>query len=127
MEEQAVATTAGAVAGGILFVYTILAILMIASVWRLFSKAGQPGWAAIIPIFNVYIMLKVAGRPGWWLLLMLIPLVNIVIGIIVTIDLATRFGKGGGYAVGLIFLPVIFLPMLAFGSSTYVAKPPALS
>ena len=72
-------------------------------------------------------MLKVAGRPGWWLLLMLIPLVNIVIGIIVPIDLATRFGKGGGYAVGLIFLPVIFLPMLAFGSSTYVAKPPALS
>ena len=92
---------------------------MLASMWRVFEKAGQPGWAAIVPIYNVYIMLLVAGKPGWWLLLMLIPFVNLIIEIMVVVGIAEKFGKSGGYAVGLIFLPFIFFPMLGFGSATY--------
>lgn len=103
-------------------IYVALIIFMIASMWRVYTKAGQPGWAAIIPIYNLYIMIKIAGKPGWWLLLFLIPFVNIVIEIIVIVGLAENFGKGGGFAVGLIFLPFIFFPMLAFGSAEYIGQ-----
>lgn len=94
-------------------------VLMIASWWKMFSKAGQPGWAAIIPILNLYFFCKVAGRPGWWLILMFIPLVNFIIIIILCIDIAKAFGKGVGFGIGLIFLPFIFYPILAFGSAQY--------
>ena len=104
----------------------VFIVLMIAAIWKVFSKAGQPGWAAIIPIFNFYIMCKVAGRPGWWLLLMLIPFVNIVIAIILNVDIAKRFGKGVGFAVGMILLPFIFWPILGFGSAQYQGGAPAV-
>ena len=94
-------------------------ILMIASMWKVFSKAGQPGWAAIIPIVNFYFLCKVAGRPGWWLILMLIPLVNFIILIIIDIDIAKNFGKGVGFGIGLLLLPFIFFPILGFGSTQY--------
>ena len=99
--------------------YAVVLLLMIAAMWKVFSKAGQPGWAVIIPIYNIYVLCKVAGRPGWWLLLMLIPLVNIVIAIILNIDIAKNFGKGVGFGIGLIFLPFIFYPILGFGSAQY--------
>jgi len=88
--------------------------------WQIFVKAGEPGWAAIIPIYNYLVILKIVGRPWWWLLLFFIPFVNIILYIIVLVDLAKAYGKGGGFAVGLLFLPIIFLPILAFGSATYV-------
>ncbi|MDF3058602.1 MAG: signal peptidase [Rariglobus sp.] len=96
-----------------------LAVLIIAAIWKVFTKAGQPGWAAIIPFYNLYVLLKVAGRPGWWLLLFLIPIVNVVMAIIVAIDVAKAFGKGTGFGVGLAFLGVIFYPILGFGDATY--------
>jgi hypothetical protein len=86
---------------------------------KLYAKAGQPGWAAIVPIYNTYVMLKIVGRPGWWLALMLIPIVNIVLLIIMMIDLAKAFGKGGGFAASLILLPLVGMPILAFGSAVY--------
>ena len=101
-------------------------ILMIAAMWRVFSKAGQPGWAAIIPIYNFYVMCKVAGRPGWWLLLMLIPFVNFIIAIILNVDISKRFGKGVGFAIGMIILPFIFWPILGFGSAQYEGGPPSI-
>jgi hypothetical protein len=94
-------------------------ILMIAACWKIFTKAGQPGWAAIIPIYNWYILCKIVGRPGWWVILLLIPFVNFIIGIILCIDLAKSFGKGVGFAIGLIVLGVIFFPILGFGSAQY--------
>ena len=100
-------------------IWASVAILMIASMWRVFTKAGQPGWAVLIPIYNLYVLLQVAGKPGWWLLLLLIPFVNFIIGIIVAVGVAQNFGKGTGFALGLIFLPVIFYPILAFGSAQY--------
>jgi Family of unknown function (DUF5684) len=94
-------------------------VLMVAAMWKMFSKAGQPGWAAIIPIFNTYVLCKVAGRPGWWLILLFIPFVNLIIWIILCIDIAKNFGKGAGFGIGLLLLPFIFFPILGFGSAQY--------
>lgn len=109
----------GSIGPVVIVVYLGILIFMVAAIWRIFEKAGHPGWAAIIPIYNTYIMLLVAGKPGWWLLLMLVPFVNIVIEIIVLVGLAEKFGKSAGYVLGLLFLPFIFFPMLAFGSAEY--------
>ncbi len=104
--------------------WSAFVILMVAAMWKVFSKAGQPGWAALIPIVNVYFLCKVAGRPGWWLILMLIPLVNFIILIILDIDVAKNFGKGAGFGIGLLLLPFIFFPILGFGSAQYQGAPP---
>ncbi len=104
---------------GLLIFILLFAILLIASLWKIFDKAGQPGWAAIIPIYNTYIMLQIAGRPWWWLILMVIPFVSLIIAIVVCIDLAKAFGKGVGFGLGLGFLGFIFFPILAFGSAQY--------
>ena len=94
-------------------------VLMIASLWVVFTKAGKPGWAAIVPVYNIIVKLEIVGRPLWWILLMFLPLVNIVVWIVISIDLAKSFGKDVGYGVGLALLPFIFHPMLAFGDATY--------
>jgi len=88
--------------------------------WRIFVKAGKPGWAAIIPFYNILVELEIVGRPWWWLLLMFVPIVNVVITVIVQLDLAKVFGRGTGFGLGLIFLPFIFIPILAFGSDRYL-------
>ena len=90
--------------------------------WKIFTKAGKPGWASIIPIYNVFVMLDIAGKPAWWFLLFLIPFVNFIVGILVIAGIATNFGKGGGFVVGMILLPIVFYPILAFGSAQY-SKP----
>ena len=87
--------------------------------WRIFEKAGKPGWAAIIPIYNVIVMLEIVGRPWWWIILFFIPLVNIVIGFIVALDLSRSFGHDLAFALGLFFLGIIFYPLLAFGGDSY--------
>jgi hypothetical protein len=99
--------------------YLAFTILMIAAWWKIFAKAGQPGWACIIPIYNLYVWCKIVGRPWWWILLMLIPFVNFIILIILIIDLAKSFGKGVGFGIGLLLLAVIFFPILGFGSAQY--------
>src|SRR5207249_8845748 len=101
-------------------------ILLIAAIWKVFSKAGQPLGPRSFPIYNLYVMCKVAGRPGWWLLLMLIPFVNIAILIILNVDIAKRFGNGVGFAVGMILLPFIFWPILGFGSAQYQGGAPSI-
>jgi Family of unknown function (DUF5684) len=110
----------GAIVGLIvLAIYLAIIILVIAGMWKMFVKAGQPGWGAIIPIYNVYLILKLVGRPAWWLILYFVPIANIVVAVIIAIDLAKSFGKGGGFAVGLFFLGFIFIPILGFGSAEY--------
>ena len=103
----------------LLVIWLALIALMIISMWVVFTKAGQPGWAAIIPIYNTYVLLLVAGKPGWWLVLMLIPVVSLVIAIMAAIGVAENFGRSAGFGIGLAFLPMIFYPILAFGSATY--------
>src|SRR5207248_7204178 len=97
----------------------LIALLLIVAMWKVFTKAGQPGWASIIPIYNLYIWCKIVGRSGWWVLLMLIPFVNFIIMIILCIDLAKSFGKGAGFGLGIALLGIIFLPILGFGSAEY--------
>jgi Family of unknown function (DUF5684) len=97
----------------------LIALLVIVAMWKVFTKAGQPGWASIIPIYNIYIWCKIVGRPGWWVILLFIPLVNFIIAIILSIDLAKSFGKGVGFGLGLAFLGFIFWPILGFGSAQY--------
>ena len=96
-------------------------LLMVAGMWAMFTKAGQPGWAAIIPIYNIYILFKLADKSGWWLLLLLIPVVNLIVLFIVMSTVAEKFGKGLLFTLGMMFLPFIFYPILGFGSSTYRA------
>jgi hypothetical protein len=97
----------------------LIGLLIIVAMWKVFTKAGQPGWASIIPIYNLYIWCKIVGRPWWWILLMLIPFVNFIILIILCIDTAKSFGKGVGFGIGLALLGVIFWPILGFGSAQY--------
>jgi hypothetical protein len=102
-----------------LFGLAVLAVLLV-SLWKLFTKAGKPGWAALIPFYNMIVLLQIVGRPIWWFVLLLVPLVNIIFSIIVAHDTSKAFGRGVGTTLLLIFLPFIGYPLLAFGSATYV-------
>jgi hypothetical protein len=93
---------------------------MIASMWKVYAKAGKPGWAALIPIYNLVVLLQIVRKPLWWIAMFIIPLVNFIFLILLYIELAKAFGKSGGFAAGLIFLAIIFFPILGFGSSQYV-------
>ncbi|MCW7940560.1 hypothetical protein AAW14_00365 [Streptomyces hygroscopicus] len=108
-----------------LAVALLLLVFETAALWRVLAKAGRPGWGAIIPIYNLYLWLKVAKRPGWWLILYLIPGVNIIVHIVVSIDVARLFGKGTTFGVGLWLLPWISVPILGFGSARYLGPNPA--
>jgi hypothetical protein len=110
---------AGIVGTGFFLVWLAVALLMLVAAWKIFAKAGEPGWAAIVPIYNLVVMLKIVGKPLWWLILFLIPFVNFVAAILVTVALAEKFGKGIGFAVGLIVLPFVFYPILGFGDARY--------
>ena len=103
----------------ILFIELAIAIPIIVGLWKTFTKAGQPGWAAIVPIYNLLVLMRVAGRSPWWVLLCFIPLVNIVVLILVSLDVARNFGKGAGFGVGLALLGFIFYPILGFGDAKY--------
>jgi uncharacterized membrane protein YhaH (DUF805 family) len=120
MNEDAMNTAAqqgGSMIGGL--VGLAILVFLIAAMWKVFTKAGKAGWLILIPIVNVYQLLKIAGRPGWWLILFIIPLVNLIISILVSMDIAKSFGKGAGFGLGLAFLGPIFYPILGFGSATY--------
>jgi len=96
------------------------ALILLDATWKIFTKAGKPGWASIVPVYNVVLLLEIVGKPAWWILLWLIPVVNIVVIIIVYHRLALSFGKGILFTIGLIFLGFIFFPILAFGKAQYL-------
>ena len=108
--------------GGVLIsiIQLVIALVTLIAMWKVFVKAGKPGWAVIIPFFNAYVFLKIAGKPGWWLILLLVPVLNIIFGIIALVAFSQNFGKGAGFVVGLIFLPFIFYPILAFSDAQYI-------
>lgn len=118
--ETTSSNVAGAFFGGtVLIVEIALIVLAIVGLWMTLSKAGKPGWGAIIPIYNTYLIIKMAGRPGWWLILFFIPIVNIIILLIVALDVAKNFGHGSGFGVLLWIFPMIMYLVLGFGSSQY--------
>lgn len=113
----------GALAGVVLFIWLIaliLGIFMAVCLWRIFAKAGKPGWAAIVPVYNGWVLFEIVGYPGWWAILSLIPFVNIFPAIMMLVayyKLGKLFGKSDLFSILLIFFPVILLPVLAFGSA----------
>ena len=104
----------------ILLCTLIVAVVCIIEQWKVFTKAGHPGWAAIIPIYNIYIMTKIAGKPGWWVLMLLVPFVNIIFAIWLYNMISKSFGKDEGFTVGLVLLSFIFWAILGFGSAKYL-------
>ena len=90
----------------------IVSILAIVGTWRLFVRAGEPGWAAIVPIYNIVVWLRVANKPVWWIVGLLVPVVNVVVAFLVWREIAARFGRGTGFAIGLLLLAPIFLFMI---------------
>lgn len=113
-----------AAAAGVMMVYMVIllivSIISLVGLWKIFVKAGKPGWGAIIPIYNMYCLFEMSFGTGWLFLLCFVPCVNAVMMIIMWIKLAQAFGKGAGYGVGILLVPFIFLPMLGFGDAQYV-------
>jgi len=118
-EGEGVGVAGGMMGLGFLVVWCALILAVVASMWVVFTKAGEPGWACLVPIYNAVVMCRIAGKPWWWILLMMIPLVNFVVIIILFIAFAKNFGKGTGFALGLVFLGFIFFPMLAWGDAKF--------
>ncbi len=117
-------SSSGSSAAGFMFAIIfalVFTVLMVAAMWKVFTKAGKPGWASIVPIYNTIVELEIIGRPIWWVLLLLIPFVNIIVSLIILFDLAKAFGKGAMFGLVLLFLPFIGFPMLAWGKATYTA------
>lgn len=110
----------GAIGIVMMLVWLAVLVAVLAGFWKVFVKAGKPGWASLIPIYNIVVMLEIVGRPIWWLVLLLIPFVNFVVLIIISIDMAKSFGKGTGFGIGLAFLGAIFYPILGFGDAKYL-------
>ncbi|MCG1003534.1 MULTISPECIES: DUF5684 domain-containing protein [Halobacterium] len=114
-------SSAGDAIGGLFALLFALVVLVavVGGTWMTFSKAGEPGWAAIIPIYNLYVMLKIGGNEWWWLLLFLVPIVNIFVAVKMFVDIARSFGFGVLFGIGLWLLPVVFFPVLGFGDYEY--------
>ncbi len=112
-----------AIGTGVIIFYLVIFLLLIVSMWKIFTKAGKPGWASIVPIYNLIVFLEIVGKPTWWIILLLIPVVNLVIAIILVHRLSLAFGHGIGMTLLLLFVGIIGYPVIAFGSSKYVGVP----
>lgn len=115
------------IATGIMLISILISLFNIIIMWKIFKKAGKPGWASLIPIYNIYVLFEITWGNGWIFLSMLaaiIPVIGwiivLVINIITYVKLSKSFGKSGAFAVGLIFLNIIFMAILAFDSSKYL-------
>jgi len=101
----------------------IFIVIILISAWKVFTKAGRQGWEALIPIYNVYVVTKITGQPWWMLLLCLIPFLGLAVLAYLSFKLAERFGQGIAFAIGLVLLPFLFFPILAFGQYKYIPPP----
>lgn len=100
--------------------YLAVIIFFIGAYWKIFVKAGKPGWACIIPIYSAIVLLEIIKKPTWWVFMFFIPFVNIYYAIVATNELSKAFGKDTGFTVGLVLLPFIFYPILGYGSAEYL-------
>lgn len=125
MSTGAASGASGAGVLAVLVVYLLAVLVFEVAFWRVLSKAGRPGWGAIIPIYTAYLLCKVAGKPGWWTILLFVPFVNIVLTVLVWHGVSRGFGHGAGFTVGLVLLPFLFVPILGFGQSQYRGPAPS--
>lgn len=107
---------------GVLFLVAVaaVAVLLVSSLWRLFERAGEPGWASLVPIYGQLVLLRIAGMSGWWIVLLVVPYLGVIAALPVCIALARRFGRGVPFGIALWLLPFVFAPILAFGESKCV-------
>ena len=131
-DEAAVAAGIMAFLAAFAFVFIAIAVVVVVGMWKAFEKAGQPGWAAIVPIYNLVVMFRIGGQSGWFALAILLNLIPFIgglawLGIVVWnhVNISKRFGQGVGFAIGLVLLAPIFWLILGFGSSKYVGEQPA--
>ncbi len=121
---EAYDVAASAAATGFMLIYSVfclaLAVVMLVALWKIYKKAGKPGWACIVPFYSQYCLFDIAMGNGWLFLLSFVPCVNIVMSIICYLKLAKAFGKGTGFGIGLILLCPIFIMILGFGKAEYV-------
>jgi hypothetical protein len=120
--EDAVRQASSAASTTTSLVFLAVVLLTIVAMWKVFERAGEPGWAVLVPIYNLYVMTRVARMSGWWVLGAFIPIVNIVVAFATSIGIAKRFDKGTGFGIGLALLPFIFYPMLAWGEGAAVPR-----
>ena len=115
--EAAAPSSGGSLIGSLLAL--LFSLCLVVAGWKTYAKTGRPGWASIVPVYNAYTLLQIVGRPAWWLVLLLIPGVNVVVAVILSIDLAKCFGKSTSYGLGLAFLSAPFTLHLGFGEAQY--------
>jgi|GEM_PF-1700440 len=120
-EQELANAMAGKIGGVVVAVEFALIIAVVAAHMKIFSKAQEAGWKALVPFYNLWVLLRVVRLPGWYMILMLIPLVNLYVFIRLYHRLSRSFGQGAGFTLGLIFLPFIFIPILAFSKAEYRA------
>ncbi len=106
-------------------IYLAVIVLVTVGTWKVYTKAGKPGWAVIIPIYNLIVLLEIAGKPIWWIVLFFIPIVSFIAYILLGIAVAEKFGKGTGFGVGLGLLGCVFFPILGFSDAQYLGAAPA--
>jgi hypothetical protein len=101
-------------------IYLAIVVLLIVSLWKLYAKAGKPGWAAIIPIYNIIVLLEIVKRPIWWIILLFIPIVNFIALIIIYVDFVKAYGKPAWHIILVLLFSFIYFPYLAFSDAKYV-------
>ncbi|MCU0847636.1 MAG: DUF5684 domain-containing protein [Spirochaetes bacterium] len=107
----------GSVVGSL--IYLAIIILVIAGLWKIFVKAGKPGWAAIVPIYNLIVMIQIAGKPIWWIILMIIPLVNFIVFILIWLEIIKKFGQPTWHVILVIFVGFVYIPYLGFSDVAF--------
>lgn len=100
-------------------IFLLLLIAVIVGWWKIFEKAGEPGWACLIPLYNVWVFVRIAGRQWYWFIALFIPIISLIAAIILSLDMCKRFGKPLIFAAGLLLLPWIFYPILGFSQARY--------
>jgi hypothetical protein len=108
---------------GYIFMLAV-SVAFIATLWKLFQKAGRPGWFSLIPLYNLIVLCEIAGKPVWWAAMLICPVVNILFLVLLSFALAKRFGQGAGFGMGLFLMGPVFYPLLAFGGSNYEGETP---
>lgn len=110
---------------GYLFLLLFCGVVTLVSMWVVFGKAGEAGWKVLVPFYNIYLLMRISGKPGWWFILLLIPVIGLAINLLAMLSLAEKFGRSPAFGVGLLLLPMLFFPLLAFGESQYQYAVPA--
>jgi phage FluMu protein Com len=109
----------------ILGVFYFVMWMPLGGLWQMYLKAGEPGWSCLVPVYQLMVLARVAGKPAWWGLLLYVPVVQLVIWVLISLELAKRFDRGTDTAIGLIFLPPVFFCILGFGDAEYQEEPVA--